>query len=276
MLSISLSVVNEPVWLQAVGLRLISTVAARRAFRLAVLRGAHCREWKACAGGGFADGVGLLLMQRLLGAYLVHFRAAPLFMGRLPRCRSCWCGSTCRGSWCCSVRWWRRCCRSGLPAGALPASGRLYLYAALLMLPELVERSGTGGCDWGCLVPGVRRASRCGRSAGEKLASGPDRGCAARDGGWLLARAAEGQAGGGGAAVWMGCPLTIEDGIRWNAGRGICLMRHCSPGWSAAADRSLASLRGVPWSIRGRGRSRTGRVRRRGLHVEAEQAPWAM
>ena len=82
MLSISLSVVNEPVWLQAVGLKLISTAFMTGLFGLLYYAVPHCRVNVGHALlAGFLTAVGLMLMQRLLGLYLVHFPSYTLVYG---------------------------------------------------------------------------------------------------------------------------------------------------------------------------------------------------
>lgn len=194
MLSMSLSVVGEPVWLEAVGLRLISMAFMTALFGLLYYAVPHCRVKASHAlVAGFLAAVGLLLMQRLLGAYLLHFSSYTLVYGAFAAVPIL-------------LVWlyvsWIVVLLGAVVAAVLPErkllQGRLpvfpgrRLYVALLMLSELVEAQREGRSrDFDGLARAARTAPE---EVGEVLAIlAADRlVVCAKDGGWLLARSAEG------------------------------------------------------------------------------------
>jgi len=194
MLSLSLNLMNEPVWLEAAGLRLISVAVLSGVFSTLYYLVPHCRVriGDAIVAGVFAA-VGLLIMQRLFGLYLVHFpsytlvygafAAVPIFLLWL---YLSWIVIL-LGAVVAAVLPERNLRRRPLPA----FPGRR-LYAVLLILAELVEAQRDGRC---LLVDALADASRCGhgevREMLEKLESA--RLVARREeGDWLLARSASG------------------------------------------------------------------------------------
>ncbi len=246
MLSISLSVVNEPVWLQAVGLKLISTAFMTGLFGLLYYAVPHCRVNVGHALlAGFLTAVGLMLMQRLLGLYLVHFPSYTLVYGAFAAVPIL-------------LVWlylsWIVVLLGAVVAAVLPERGFLRgrlpdfpgrrLYAALLMLAELVEAQRHGrGCDFGVLA----RASRAGhQEAGEVLA----RLAAARfvacseSGAWLLARSADSVRLAEVVRLFgLALPPTIED----SSDEDRCEVHRCYrmllAGLERTADLPLASLK---------------------------------
>jgi len=194
MLNMSLSVVSEPVWLEAAGLRLISMAFMTALFGLLYYVVPHCRVKASHAlVAGFLAAVGLLLMQRLLGAYLLHFPSYTLVYGAFAAVPIL-------------LVWlyvsWIVVLLGAVVAAVLPERelfrGRLpmfpgrRLYVALLMLSELVEAQRAGQSrDFDALARAARTAPE---EVGDILAqlAAVRLVATAEDGSWLLARSAEG------------------------------------------------------------------------------------
>ncbi len=249
MLSVSLSVVSEPVWLEAVGLRLISLLIMTALFGLLYYVVPHCRVKASHAlVAGLLAAVGLLLMQRLLGVYLVHFPSYTLVYGAfaavpilLVWLYVSWI-VVLLGAVVAAVLPERK-----LFAGRLPAFPGRPLYVALLMLSELVEAQREGRSrDFDALARAARTAPE---ELGEVLAvlAAERIVICAEDGGWLLARAAEGIRLVEVAQLFgwrqppAGADLPGSAGCRVGQRYGALLAA-----MERAADLPLASLRGGP------------------------------
>lgn len=248
MLSVSLSVVGEPVWLEAVGLKLISMAFTTALFGLLYYVVPHCRVNAGHAVlAGFLAALGLMLMQRLLGLYLVHFPSYTLVYGAFAAVPIL-------------LVWlylsWIVVLLGAVVAAVLPERklfrGRLpdfpgrRLYVALLMLSELVEAQRHGqGCGFEVLA----RVSRAGQEeAGEvlaRLASARLVACG-ENGDWLLARSAEGVRLAEvvrlfGLSLPPACEDSPDEAEREVRQRYQALLS----GVERAADLPLASLRGA-------------------------------
>lgn len=81
-LSMSMDIMNEPVWLEVAGLRLISVAMLSGVFATLYYAVPHCsvRPGDAAIAGLFAA-AGFLVMQRLFGLYLAHFPSYTLVYG---------------------------------------------------------------------------------------------------------------------------------------------------------------------------------------------------
>lgn len=192
-LSMSMDIMNEPAWLEVVGLRLISVVMLTGVFATLYYAVPHCsvRIGDAALAGLFAA-AGFLVMQRLFGLYLAHFPSYTLVYGAfavvpifLLWLYFSWIVIL-LGAVVAAVLPERSLRRRPLPA----FPGRT-LYVAMLLLAELVEAQREGGgrhvevlADAACIghdevreVLGVLESARIAvrRDQGE----------------WLLARAAD-------------------------------------------------------------------------------------
>lgn len=251
MLNMSLSVVGEPVWLEAVGLRLISIAFMTALFGVLYYVVPHCRVKVGHAvAAGFLAAMGLLLMQRLLGAYLLHFSSYTLVYGAFAAVPIL-------------LVWlyvsWIVVLLGAVVAAVLPERKRFLgrlpdfpgrrLYVALLMLSELVEAQREGrGRDLDVLACAARTAPE---EVGDVLAAlaGARLVACGEDGAWLLARSAEGVRLADVAQLfgWRLPPLdtdvpsAAECRVRQRYAELMAAMER-------AADLPLASLRGAPGS----------------------------
>lgn len=193
MLSMSLNIVNEPVWLEAAGLRFISVAVLSGVFAMLYYAVPHCRVRLGDAVvAGFLAAVGLLIMQRLFSFYLIHFPSYTLVYGAFAAVPI-------------FLLWlylsWIVILLGAVVAAVLPERnlrrrplpvfpGRR-LYVALQMLAELVDAQREGGqCD----VDVLADAARCGHGEVRELLEVLE--CAriaarTENGGWMLARASE-------------------------------------------------------------------------------------
>jgi len=194
MLSMSLNIVNEPVWLEAAGLRFISVAVLSGVFAMLYYAVPHCsvRLGDAVAAGVLAA-VGLLVMQRLFSFYLIHFPSYTLVYGAFAAVPI-------------FLLWlylsWIVILLGAVVAAVLPERnlrrrplpvfpGRR-LYVALQILAELVDVQREGG---ECGVDVLADAACCGHGEVRELLEVLE--CArivarTENGGWLLARASEG------------------------------------------------------------------------------------
>lgn len=249
MLSVSLSVVSEPVWLEAVGLRLISVLIMTLLFGLLYYVVPHCRVKASHAlVAGFLAAIGLLLMQRLLGVYLLHFPSYTLVYGAfaavpilLVWLYVSWI-VVLLGAVVAAVLPERELFR-----GRLPAFPGRPLYVALLVLSELVEAQREGRSrDFEALALVARAAPEqvaevLAALAAERLV------ICAEDGGWLLARAAEGVRLVE-VALLFGWRLPPADAGSPDPAECRVRQRYAAllVGMERAADLPLASLRAGP------------------------------
>ncbi|WP_300442688.1 YihY family inner membrane protein [Zoogloea sp.] len=193
MLSMSLNIVNEPVWLEAAGLRFISVAVLSGVFAMLYYAVPHCsvRLGDAVVAGVLAA-VGLSVMQRLFSFYLIHFPSYTLVYGAFAAVPI-------------FLLWlylsWIVILLGAVVAAVLPERnlrrrplpvfpGRR-LYVALQIIAELVEAQREGGQRD---VDVLADAARCGHGEVRELLEVLE--CARiaarrEDGGWLLARAAE-------------------------------------------------------------------------------------
>lgn len=82
MLSMSLNLMNEPAWLEGLGVRLIAVAVLAGVFGTVYLVVPHCSVRVGDAMfAGLCAAVGFLVMQRLFGLYLVHFPSYTLVYG---------------------------------------------------------------------------------------------------------------------------------------------------------------------------------------------------
>lgn len=82
MLSMSLDVMNEPAWLEGLGVRLIAVAVLTGVFGTIYLVVPHCSVRVGDAMfAGLCAAAGFLVMQRLFGLYLVHFPSYTLVYG---------------------------------------------------------------------------------------------------------------------------------------------------------------------------------------------------
>lgn len=82
MLSMSLDIMNEPAWLEGLGLRLIAVAVLTGVFGTLYLVVPHCSVRVGDAMfAGLCAATGFLVMQRLFGLYLVHFPSYTLVYG---------------------------------------------------------------------------------------------------------------------------------------------------------------------------------------------------
>lgn len=251
MLNMSLSVVGEPAWLEAVGLRLISIAFMTALFGLLYYVVPHCRVKAGHAlVAGLLAAMGLLLMQRLLSAYLLHFSSYTLVYGAFAAVPIL-------------LVWlyvsWIVVLLGAVVAAVLPERKRFLgrlpdfpgrrLYVALLMLSELIDAQREGrGCDLDVLARVARTAPEEVGGVLAELADARLVACA-EDGAWLLARSAE--------------VVRLADVVQrfgWRlppAGPDVSCPAECRAGqryaellaaMERAADLPLASLRGVPGS----------------------------
>lgn len=193
MLSMSLDIMNEPVWLAAVGLRMVSVAILGGVLTALYFVVPHCAvRFGDAALAGFLAALAFMVMQRLFGLYLSHFpsytlvygafAAVPIFLLWL---YLSWI-VVLLGAVVAAVLPEREVLRRPLPA----FPGRA-VYVALLMLVELAVAQRSGACrDVGQLS----EAGRCGHGDVHALLEALEQaGVVARreQGGWLLARAAE-------------------------------------------------------------------------------------
>lgn len=193
MLSMSLNIVNEPVWLEAAGLRFISVAVLSGVFAMLYYAVPHCsvRLGDAVVAGVLAA-VGLSVMQRLFSFYLIHFPSYTLVYGAFAAVPI-------------FLLWlylsWIVILLGAVVAAVLPERnlrrrplpvfpGRR-LYVALQIIAELVDAQREGGQRD---VDVLADAARCGHGEVRELLEVLE--CARiaarrEDGGWLLARAAE-------------------------------------------------------------------------------------
>lgn len=193
MLSMSLNIVNEPVWLEAAGLRFISVAVLSGVFAMLYYAVPHCsvRLGDAVVAGVLAA-VGLSVMQRLFSFYLIHFPSYTLVYGAFAAVPI-------------FLLWlylsWIVILLGAVVAAVLPERnlrrrplpvfpGRR-LYVALQIIAELVDAQREGGQRD---VDVLADAARCGHGEVRELLEVLE--CAKiaarrEDGGWLLARAAE-------------------------------------------------------------------------------------
>ena len=194
MLSMSLNIVNEPVWLEAAGLRFISVAVLSGVFAMLYYAVPHCsvRLGDAVVAGVLAA-VGLSVMQRLFSFYLIHFPSYTLVYGAFAAVPI-------------FLLWlylsWIVILLGAVVAAVLPERnlrrrplpvfpGRR-LYVALQILAELVDVQREGG---ECGVDVLADAACCGHGEVRELLEVLE--CArivarTENGGWLLARASEG------------------------------------------------------------------------------------
>ncbi len=227
-LSMSLNVMNEPVWLEAVGLRLISVAVLTGVLATLYYAVPHCSvRLRDALVAGVLAALAFVVMQRLFGLYLKHFpsytivygafAAVPIFLLWLYL------------SW--IVVLLGAVVAAVLPernlrARPLPAFPGRRLYVALLILAELVDAQREGRCRG---VDVLADVARCGhgevRDVLETLEAA--RVVARRDqGGWLLARAADGVAlaevgrlfGWNAPTIPRGVPCSVEVRVdaRWH------------------------------------------------------------
>jgi len=192
MLSMSLNIVNEPVWLEAAGLRFISVAVLSGVFAMLYYAVPHCsvRLGDAVVAGVLAA-VGLLVMQRLFSFYLIHFPSYTLVYGAFAAVPI-------------FLLWlylsWIVILLGAVVAAVLPERnlrrrplpvfpGRR-LYVTLQIIAELVDAQREGGRRD---VDVLADVARCGHGEVRELLEVLE--CARiaarrEDGGWLLARAA--------------------------------------------------------------------------------------
>ena len=194
MLSMSMDIMNEPAWLEVVGLRLISVAMLTGVFATLYYAVPHCsvRLADAAFAGLFAAS-GFLVMQRLFGLYLAHFPSYTLVYGAFAVVPI-------------FLLWlyfsWIVILLGAVVAAVLPERslrrrplpvfpGRK-LYVALLLLAELVDAQREGG---GRCVEVLADVARVGHDEVRDVLGTLEsaRIAVRRDqGDWLLARAAEG------------------------------------------------------------------------------------
>lgn len=193
MLSMSLDIVNEPVWLQAVGLRVVSVTILGCVLTALYFVVPHCSvRFSDAALAGFLAALAFAVMQRLFGIYLSHFpsytlvygafAAVPIFLLWL---YLSWI-VVLLGAVVAAVLPERDVLRRPLPA----FPGRR-VYVALLLLVDLALAQRAGASRD---VARLSEAGRCGHGEIRELLETLERaGIVARreQGGWLLARAAE-------------------------------------------------------------------------------------
>ena len=193
MLSMSLDIVNEPVWLQAVGLRVVSVTILGCVLTALYFVVPHCSvRFSDAALAGFLAALAFAVMQRLFGIYLSHFpsytlvygafAAVPIFLLWL---YLSWI-VVLLGAVVAAVLPERDVLRRPLPA----FPGRR-VYVALLLLVDLALAQRAGASRD---VARLSEAGRCGHGEiRELLETLEQAGIVARreQGGWLLARAAE-------------------------------------------------------------------------------------
>lgn len=193
MLSMSLDIVNEPVWLQAVGLRVVSVTILGCVLTALYFVVPHCSvRFSDAALAGFLAALAFAVMQRLFGIYLSHFpsytlvygafAAVPIFLLWL---YLSWI-VVLLGAVVAAVLPERDVLRRPLPA----FPGRR-VYVALLLLVDLALAQRAGASRG---VARLSEAGRCGHGEiRELLETLEQAGIVARreQGGWLLARAAE-------------------------------------------------------------------------------------
>lgn len=192
-LSMSLDIMNEPVWLEAIGLRAVSVTILGCVFTALYYVVPHCSvRFSDAALAGFLAALAFMVMQRLFGVYLSHFpsytlvygafAAVPIFLLWL---YLSWI-VVLLGAVVAAVLPERDVMRRPLPA----FPGRR-VYVALLLLVDLAVAQRSGGCRD---VARLSDAGRCAHGEARELLEVLEQaGIVARreQGGWLLARAAK-------------------------------------------------------------------------------------
>lgn len=193
MLSMSLDIINEPVWLEAAGLRVVSVTILGCVFTALYYVVPHCSvRFSDAALAGFLAALAFVVMQRLFGIYLSHFPSYTLVYGAFAVVPI-------------FLLWlylsWIVILLGAVVAAVLPERDVLRrplpefpgrrVYVALLVLVELAlaQRSGVSRD-----VARLSEAGRCGYGEIQALLEVLEQaGVVARreQGGWLLARAAE-------------------------------------------------------------------------------------
>lgn len=193
LLSVSLDLIDQPLWLEAVGLRLISWMMLGGLLTVLYYAVPHCpvRVGDAALAGALTALI-FLAMQRLFGVYLSHFPNYTLVYGAFAAVPI-------------FLLWlylsWMVVLLGAVLAAVLPERSVLCrplaafpgrrAYVALLLLAELARAQQHGAA---CAVDGLAAAARCGHGeARELLESLEDARFIARreDGGWLLAQSAD-------------------------------------------------------------------------------------
>ncbi len=193
MLSMSLDIVNEPVWLEAAGLRVVSVTILGCVFTALYFVVPHCSvRFSDAVLAGFLAAVAFVVMQRLFGIYLRHFPSYTLVYGAFAVVPI-------------FLLWlylsWIVVLLGAVVAAVLPECDVLRrplpafpgrrVYVALLLLVELAQAQRSGvGRD----VMRLSEAGRCAHGEIQELLETLElAGIVARreQGGWLLARAAE-------------------------------------------------------------------------------------
>ncbi len=193
MLSMSLDIMNEPVWLEAIGLRAVSVTILGCVFTALYYVVPHCSvRFSDAALAGFLAALAFMVMQRLFGVYLSHFPSYTLVYGAfavvpifLLWLYLSWI-VVLLGAVVAAVLPERDVMRRPLP----PFPGRR-VYVALLLLVDLAVAQRSGGSRD---VARLSDAGRCGHGEVHELLEVLEQvGLVARreQGGWLLARAAE-------------------------------------------------------------------------------------
>lgn len=193
MLSMSLDLMNEPVWLEAARLRVVSVTILGCVFTALYYVVPHCSvRFSDAALAGFLAALAFVVMQRLFGLYLAHFPSYTLVYGAfavvpifLLWLYLSWI-VVLLGAVVAAVLPERDVLRRPLPA----FPGRR-VYVALLLLVELALAQRAGASRD---VAQLSVAGRCGHGEIQELLEMLEvAGIVARreQGGWLLARAAE-------------------------------------------------------------------------------------
>ncbi|HRH73665.1 MAG TPA: YihY family inner membrane protein [Zoogloea sp.] len=245
MLSVSLDLMNEPVWLEVAGLRLVSLGVLSGVFATLYFAVPHCSVRLADAGlAGLLAAGAFLVMQRLFGLYLAHFPSYTLVYGAFAVVPI-------------FLLWlylsWIIILLGAVVAAVLPERslrrrplpdfpGRP-LYVALLILAELAEAQSLGECRSVVRLADVARVGH--DEVREVLALLSSSRIVVRgdSGGWLLVRSAEGVLLSELVALFGLAPLPDIDG-RANGPESwvVAPWQHLLAAVQMAADVSLSQL----------------------------------
>jgi len=245
MLSVSLDLMNEPVWLEVAGLRLVSLGVLSGVFATLYFAVPHCSVRLADAGlAGLLAAGAFLVMQRLFGLYLAHFPSYTLVYGAFAVVPI-------------FLLWlylsWIIILLGAVVAAVLPERslrrrplpdfpGRP-LYVALLILAELAEAQSVGECRSVVRLADVARVGHDEVREALALLSSSRIVVRGDAGGWLLARSAEGVLLSDLVALFGLAPLPDTDG-RANGPESwvVAPWQHLLAAVHAAADVSLSQL----------------------------------
>ncbi len=245
MLSVSLDLMNEPVWLEVAGLRLVSLGVLSGVFATLYFAVPHCSVRPADAGlAGLLAAGAFLVMQRLFGLYLAHFPSYTLVYGAFAVVPI-------------FLLWlylsWIIILLGAVVAAVLPERslrrrplpdfpGRP-LYVALLILAELAEAQSVGECRSVVRLADVARVGHDEVREALALLSSSRIVVRGDSGGWLLARSAEGVLLSELVALFGLAPLPDTDG-RANGPESwvVAPWQHLLSAVHTAADVSLSQL----------------------------------